>query len=171
MEEIMKYCRKHKVQSLTGFVGGGGLIWLIIKNCKKEDFFSASFIDILTIGIAIFISFMITEYSDNKRRRNECIEHIILEIEDMVSGDEIVNGESNMTLLKQSSCANRIKYLKDAKFTDIEQDIIFIEEQFQEIRDLYSNHKDDLPSVKNDLERHQRLICDKCNKIRVNLYS
>ena len=171
MQEIKKYIGKHKVQFIIGVVGGGGLIWLIAKNCKKEEFFSASFIDILTIGIAIFISFMVTEYSDNKRRRNVCIEHIILEIEEMVSSDEIVNGESNMTLLKQSSCANRIKYLKEAKFTDIEQDINFIEERFQEIRDLYSNHKDDLKSVKNDLERHQRQICDKCNKIRVNLYS
>ena len=170
MADIKKYFMRHKAQCLIGIIVIVILAVLIIVNWKNEEFYSASLIDIMTIGIAIFISFLITEYSDNKRRRNDCIEHVILEIEQMISDEEIVNNKSNMTLLKQASCANRIKYLKDAKFSDIEEDIKFIEQQFQEIRELYSNHKEDLASVKNDLERHQKLICDKCNKIRINLY-
>lgn len=170
MVDIKKYFMKHKVQSAIGAAVILVLGFLIFVNRKNEEFYSASLIDVMTIGIAIFISFLITQYGDNKRRRNDCIEHVILEIERMVSDEEIVDSKSNMTLLKQASCANRIKYLKDAKFSDIEEDIEFIEQQFQEIRDLYSNHKDDLLTVKNDLERHQKLICDKCNKVRINLY-
>ena len=73
--------------------------------------------------------------------------------------------------MKQRSCANCIKYLKDAEFDDINGDILFIENHFKEIRDLYSYHQNDLSSVRKDFERHQTLISDKCNKIRVGLYS
>ena len=73
--------------------------------------------------------------------------------------------------MKQTSCANRIKYLKDARFSDFQDDINFIETHFQEIRDLYSSHENKLDEVIDDFRRHQCFICDKCSKIRIGLYS
>ena len=64
--------------------------------------------------------------------------------------------------------------MKDAGFTDIEGDIEFIETNFENIRDLYSNHnqsEEALQRVKVDIDKHRMNIVDKCSKIRVGLYS
>lgn len=143
-----------------------------IYNFSSATFWDASFVEIITIGLAVFLSFYLTEKLNDERRRNDCIEHIIIEIEQMMDEDSVFSLDKK-TLLHQRSCANRIKYLKDAKFQDIQEDIDFIAREFEEIRNLYSSHnktEHKLKAVQTDFERHRNLICDKCNKIRVGLY-
>ena len=151
-----------------------GIVLLVLgyPNFSSATFWEASFVDIITIGLAVFVSFYLTENLNDKRRRNDCIEHIIIEIEQMMYEDSMFLHDKK-TLIRQASCANRIKYLKNAQFQDIQEDIDFIEREFQEIRDLYSSHNQTekkLKEVQDDFERHRKLICDKCNKIRVGLY-
>lgn len=148
------------------------LLVIGVYNSFLTTFWEASFVDIVTIGLAIFLSFYLTENLNDKRRRNDCIEHIIIEIEQMMNEDSIFSFDKK-TLVQQASCANRIKYLKDAQFQDIQEDIDFIAREFGEIRDLYSNHNQTetkLKAVQIDFEKHRNLICDKCNKIRIGLY-
>ncbi len=145
---------------------------LLAKNFEMPEFFKASFVDIITIILAVFITYYLTEKNNNIRRRNDCIEHILLEIEEMIN-DEIFFSTNKRALQHQSSCANRIKYIKEAGFYDIQEEINFIAEKFDEIRDLYSNHsqnKNELQKVFIDFEKHRDYICDKCNKIRVEIY-
>ena len=146
---------------------------LFIYNLMTYDaFWKASFVDIFTIGFAIIISFYIVEKNNDRRKRNDCIEHIVMEIEQLLNS-EIIFKMGKETLNYQASCANRIKYLKDANFLDIQEDINFIADKFEEIRMLYSNHnnsKKNLDSVYEDFKRNQQYICDKCNKIRIWLY-
>lgn len=145
---------------------------LFTKNFEMPEFFKASFVDIITIILAVFITYYLTEKNNNIRRRNDCIEHILLEIEEMIN-DEIFFSTNKRARQHQSSCANRIKYIKEAGFYDIQEEINFIEEKFDEIRDLYSNHsqnKNELKKVFIDFERYRDYICDKCNKIRVEMY-
>lgn len=147
--------------------------FLVIKNIKKCSFFNANLVDVLTILLGILVVFYLTEHLTDNRRRNDCIEHIIMEIEGLVSADENFS-ISPSSLMKQSSCANRIKYLNDAAFPDIQTDIKFISDHFSEIRDLYSNHnssEDNLNSVRTDIDKHRTYIVDKCCKIRLGLYS
>ena len=144
-----------------------------IKNWQEEHFFQANAIDIITILIGAGIAFYLTQRINDRRRRNDCIEHIIFEIELFVS-DETNFKVDKSTLMKHSSCANRIKYLKDASFTDINDEINYIYEKFSEIRDLYSNHnknQNELNSVKVDIDKRRDLIVDRCCKIRIGLYS
>lgn len=146
--------------------------FLIFKNYNQKSFFSASLTDIITILIGAFITIFITERLADQRRRNDCIEHIITEIENFVADDNNFTIAKN-TFIKQASCANRIKYLKDADFLDIKEDIEFISTNFQNIRDLYSNHNqssETLQTVKIDIDKHRNNIVDKCTKIRVSLY-
>ena len=148
-------------------------IFLIVQNYKNVNFLSANAVDIVSILLGTIIAFYLTEHMNEKRRRNDCIEHIIMEIEDFVSDDD--NYKPNKkALMRQTYCANRIKYMKDASFDDIKEDILFIETHFEEIRNLYSSHnqnEEELTSVKIDIDRHRGLITDKCCKIRVGLYS
>ena len=151
------------------FLCGG----LFFKNWKEAGFFSAKLTDIITIIVGSVIAVFITEKLTDKRRRNDCIEHIVVEIENFITNDNNFIVDKS-TLIKQGSCANRIKYLKDAGFTDIEGDIEFIETNFENIRDLYSNHnqsEEALQRVKVDIDKHRMNIVDKCSKIRVGLYS
>ena len=143
---------------------------LLLINCTKTEFFEANLIDIVTIAIAGIITWYLTEKQEDDRRRNDCIEHIIVEIEGMILSEEIFSKEKKITLLKQSSCANRIKYLKDANFQEIREDIEFISSQFEMLRNLYSEHMDDPSVVEADFRKIQSRIGDKCNKIRLGLY-
>lgn len=146
--------------------------FLIVANVRNDDFFSANAVEITTILFGGFITFYLTERMNDKRRRNDCIEHVIMEIEGYITDDEIYKINKN-ALLKQASCANRIKYLRDASFKDIQKDIEFIDTHFSFIRDLYSEHKksqDDLDAVKKDINKHRDLIVDKCCKIRIGMY-
>lgn len=145
---------------------------LICKNIDSEDFFDASFVDVLTVLFGAAITFFMTQKMNDRRRRNECIEHIIMEIEGFVSNDENFQIRKE-TLIRQSSCANRIKYLMDSSFSSIRKDIEFIHRNYNEIRELYSNHSKnvaELNKVRVDIDKHRDNIIDKCNKIRVGLY-
>ena len=146
---------------------------LVLLNFSSTTFWNASFTEIITIGLAIFVSFYLTENLNDKRRRNDCIEHIVLEIESMMNEECVFSSNKKKTLIYQQSCANRIKYLQDARFQDIQESIDFIAREIDEIRNLYSNHNHDAKKIKEvrpDFERHRNLICDKCNKIRIGLY-
>lgn len=147
-------------------------IFLIYKNWKQAEFFAANLTDIITLIVGIVIAVFITERLTDQRRRNDCIEHIVMEIESFITNDDNFRIDKS-TYIKHGSCANRIKYLKDAGFTDIKGDIEFIESNFENIRDLYSHHNqsdEELLRVKLDIDKHRTNIVDKCNKIRIGLY-
>ena len=148
-------------------------IFLICKNYKDPCFFRADIIDILTILIGSIFVIYFSERMTDRRRRNDCIEHIVEEIEQYILDDN--NYKINKsTFIKHQSCANRIKYLRDASFTDIKDDIEYIQRHFEEIRTLYSNHsnsEEELEAIRVDIDRHRANINDKCSKIRIGLYS
>lgn len=68
-----------------------GIVLLVLgyPNFSSATFWEASFVDIITIGLAVFVSFYLTENLNDKRRRNDCIEHIIIEIEQMIYEDSM----------------------------------------------------------------------------------
>ena len=172
--------KKPKIGLSSSIMIGVGIIILVLvglniyyyMNKKNLGFFKASLIDILTFAVGSFIIFLLSERNNNTRRRNDCIEHIITEIETIIS-DERFFSINRSALLLQASCANKIKYLKDANFPEIAADVAFIETKIQDIRELYSNHsssEENLKSVIKDFEKKQIDVGDKCDKIRVLLY-
>ena len=173
MKRLCAYAKKNLGIAAFVVIIALACLFLVLKNIKTPNFLSASLIDIVTIILGVAITLFLTESLNDKRRRNDCIEHIIMEIESFISDDNNFKANPN-TLMRQSSCANRIKYIKDAGFPDIKDDIDFIEQHYTEIRDLYSNHyqnETELQGVKKDIDKHRDLIVDKCCKIRVGLYS
>ncbi len=173
MKRIKEYLRRNPGAAISIVIIVVICVCLIIKNITDTRFFSASAIDIITILLGALIAFYLTERMNDRRRRNDCIEHIVSEIETFVS-DEANFKVDKETLMKHGSCANRIKYLKDASFSDIREEINFIDDKFSEIRDLYSNHSKDqneLDTVKIDIDKRRDLIVDKCCKIRIGMYS
>lgn len=173
MRKLCAYAKRNPSAAIAMAVAILFCVFLIYKNIKKVNFFSANAVDIITILLGVIITFYLTERMNDKRRRNDCIEHIIMEIESFVSDDNNFSICPN-TLMQQASCANRIKYIKDAAFSDIKDEIDFIEHHFTDIRDLYSNHyqnEEEFKGVKKDIDKHRNCITDKCCKIRIGLYS
>ena len=151
----------------------GLCIFLFIKNVSDKKFASANLVEIVTILLGVFVAFFLVERMNDRRRKDDCIEHAVLEIEQFMEDDNNFK-IGRISLMKQASCANRIQYLKNASFNEIKDDILFIETHFNEIRDLYSNHnssEEELNRVKIDIDAHRNHIEDKCNKIRIGLYS
>ena len=169
---IVKRLKQNWLQTLAITITILVALILCYYNKSRSQFLEASLTDVITIVFASCITFYLTEKINDNRRRNDCIEQVIIEIERMVM-DEAIFAQDESTLTYQSSCANRIRYLQEAGFSHIQEDIDFIEEHFREIRELYSNHskaKKELDVVKKDFQKQQRLICDKCTKIRIELY-
>lgn len=170
MEKLKKVVKDKLVWELL--IIGIVFIILIASNYSSAEFFKATLVDIVSIGVVVLFTFFWTEKINDSRRKNDCIEHVIMEIQKMVSDSRIFSFDKR-TLLLQASCANKIKYLQDANFKQIKEDVNFIADKFIEIRDLYSNHnqnENSLKEVEVDFEKYQSLICDKCDKIRIELY-
>ena len=173
MNRIWEYIKKNRGATVAIIAIIGICVFLVYRNIQNENFFSADAIDIVTILLGTLIAFYLTERMNDRRRRNDCIEHIIMEIENFVSDDSNFKIDKG-TLLRHGSCGTRIKSLKDAGFVDIKKEIDFIDSNFNEIRDLYSNHnksEEELDTVRIDINKHRDNIVDKCCKIRISLYS
>ncbi len=145
-------------------------IILIWKNCKTIDFYEANLLQILTFILATMISFSFVQHRTDKRRKVDCIEHIIIEIQNLINNSEILFSLEREALILQSLIANKIKYLKEKGFSQTTPDIDYISSEFEELRSLYANHIQDLDTIKEDLNRHKINISTKCDKVRLTLY-
>lgn len=173
MRRIKSYVQRNPGATIAIVLAIGVCGLLITKNIGEDNFFSANAIDILTILLGVLIAFYLTERMNDRRRQNDCIEHIIIEIENFVADDSNFKIDKG-TLMRHGSCGTRIKSLKDAGFSAIKEEIGQIEYHFNEIRDLYSSHnqsEEALESVRMNIDKHRDIIVNKCFKIRVGLYS
>ena len=146
---------------------------LVVKNIDSADFYQASLLQILTFILATIISIIFVQHRTDKRRKIDCIEHIIVELQNVIDHNENIFSLENDALILQTSTANKIKYVKDKGFPQNEKDITYIYDEFEELRNLYASHrktKEDLESIKDDLSRHKLNISTKCDKIRLGLY-
>ena len=172
LKGVLKRIWESPVILITGLFVFSICLFLFIRNFKEDDFLKVDLMGLLTIILGYLITFLLSAKSTRDMKRKECIEHVVDYIEGFVSDDNNFQ-KSEQTLFRQSNCANRIKYLKDAKFIETREDIDFIKKHFQRIRDLYSDHStspESLRAVKKDIDKHRQQIIDKCIKIRIELY-
>ena len=148
-------------------------IFLIIMNVKNVNFWSASFIQILTLVVTAALSFFFVQKLTDKRRKIDCYQHILSEIQNMIDNNSVIFSTNKEALVMQKSVANKIKHLKEHAFAQIKNDIEYIEDQFEELRVLYGNHNqsaNELKRVDPDMIRHKTNISDKIDKIKLELY-
>lgn len=147
--------------------------FLIFKNWGTENFWDASFIQIATLFVAATLSFFFVQKLTDKRRKVDCFDHVLTEIQNKIDNDIIIFSLNKNALTLQKSIANKIKHLKEHSFPKIKEDLEYIENQFEELRSLYGNHRTsdaDLKSVEPDMIRHKTNISDKIDKIKLELY-
>ena len=147
------------------------ILLLVHANWSSSTFWQASLLNIMTMFMACFVTYYWKERKDDIVRRNSCIESVINEIEVLTMSQEIISNTKNVALSKQVACANRIKYLKDAGFSDIQDDVEFIDKHFEMMRDLYSPDKKTMKKNTDKFKKQQELVAARCVKIRINLYA
>lgn len=154
-------------------------IILIVYNFKNNtNFFEASITDIITLIIAILLSYFFTEKNSNTRKKKEVIEIIIeklqLKLESNVMRNIKNEEDIKIVNINKRSIDNNLNLLKDnAKNLNIDKDIDYIAEQFDNYISIIDNHISDVEYLKNskiDLERYLTAMSDKLNKVRIDLY-
>lgn len=152
---------------------------LIVYNSKNNNnFFEASITDIITLIIAILLSYFFTEKNSNTRKKKEVIEIIIeklqLKLESNVMRNIKNEEDVKIVNINKRSIDNNLSLLKDnAKNLNIDKDIDYIVEQFDNYISIIDNHISDIEYLKNskiDLERYLTAMSDKLNKVRIDLY-
>ena len=141
---------------------------------KNPEFMTASLVNILTLGVAVFFTFFYTAVMTDRRRRNDCIEHVLMEIKKDVEDKQLYSvDEDRSGYMLQRSCGNKIKYLCDAEFKNYNDEFQYIQQEFEEIRNLFSEHsssQEEVEVVVKDIKRHIQNISDRCDKVRIMLY-
>lgn len=154
-------------------------IILCIYNIKNNmNFFEASVTEIITLIIAIILSYFFTERNSNIRKKKEVIETIIEKLQIKLEADVMRNINNNNDIKKvninKRSIDNNVQLLKDnAQNLNIDKDIDYILEQFDNYISIIDNHINDIEYLKNsnvDLERYLTAMSDRLNKIRIDLY-
>lgn len=148
-------------------------VFIAYKNIHNKNFWDTNIIQILTLMLTSIISFFFVQHLTDKRRKIDCIEHIIVEIQHTISNDELIFSANKTAISIQVSIGNRLKHLKDNSFCQVQSDIDYVYNEYIELRELYSNHSqnaESLESIQADMQRHIHNISDKCDKIRLALY-
>lgn len=153
----------------------GVIIYNIIKN---TNFFQASIIEIITLLVAIFLSYVFTEKNSNERRLKEALEVIIEKTQMKLNMNVLVkiNNEEDLRQVRiiKRSLENNFTLLKEnSECFKIKEDIEYIIQQLENYNSIIDNHINDIEHLSNaevDLNRYILLIDDKLNQVRVKLY-
>ena len=152
---------------------------LIIYNCiNNHNFWETSITDIITLIIAIFLSYFFTEKNSNIRKKKEVIETIIEKLQLKLESDIMrnINNQEDIKIvsINKRSIDNNLNLLKDStKNLNVDKDISYIVEQFSNYISIIDNHINDIQYLKNskiDFERYFIAMNDRLNKLRIDLY-
>lgn len=148
-------------------------ILIIVNGIKNEDFLTANITQILSLLVTAIFSVYFVQRLTDRRRKTDCFEQILREIKLGIYDEKTFLSTSREALMFQASIANKIKHLQEYAFSQIKDDLKYIEDEYTELRELYGNHNDSaesLEKIRLDIVRHQNNIGDKIDKIQLMLY-
>lgn len=153
---------------------GAFAIYNIICN---DSFFTASLANIITIAIAVFVSFYLVQRWTDERKRKEIFLSLLTKLQSVIEDENAYNFDAQSKdeiTMRKRDISNWIKILEDANPPYIkDEDVKFIREKFDEYSDIIGNHIDDLDALrklKKDLKRPIDLMESKIVKIELDIF-
>lgn len=147
------------------------IIFGIYNFCTNPQFLTASLTSIVTIAIALIVSYFLVQRKTDDRRKREKIDRLLYKIQDTILDKDFL--EINTTdLITHRSVANKIEYLEDNVTGDIKKKISRIKELFEEYREFYSNHytdKEYMEKSLKELTNYVARIDDLCDEVHLML--
>lgn len=161
---------------LVIIVGLGGLILYNIKT--NPSFWETSVSSCITIIIALVFSYWLVQRKNDLRKQKEILASLLFDLrtqfekEDMYDLSQMSPSSINM---RNRDISNKIEILDEIK-TDfnMESEVNFILERFDEYKDFVGNHINDLDYLKSstsELKCPIMLISTKLFKMAFKLYS
>lgn len=147
------------------------LIFGIYNFSHNKDFLKAPLTTIITILVAVIVSFYLVQRKTDSRRKSEKIDKLLYKVQEMINDPVLITFSPN-TLLLHRSVINTIKLIETNIAPEFKQDIANIKEKFEYIRNVYGNHYTDEDFMQKsyvDLINYVYLIDDICNKIHMEL--
>lgn len=166
------YCFVFLLLILVFALGGWNFV-------KYDNFFQASFVNIITLITAILLAFMFSQMRNQENKLKEKAEGILDKIQSKVQSENFYSikkdcYDKKKILMTLRSIANHIEILtKYASELNFSEDVVYINEEFLHYKDLISNHLEDLEHLTKaepDLMKFANNIDSKCDHIRVSLY-
>lgn len=171
----MKHAGIKKVTPIIAFAGV--CCCLVAYNLvNNQKFFEASFTTIVSIVIAVVVSYCFVQRKNDERRKKEKLDKLVYKIQSMILDDEIASVDSEEIIrknfIRHRSLGNKIQYLKDYKTESIEEYVEKLEDNFKQFREFYSDHHKEkeymINSVK-EIANFKARIDDTCDKIHMIL--
>lgn len=139
--------------------------------CNK-DFFETSITAVISILVAIIVSYVLVQHKTDERRKKEKIDNLLYKIEKILQKEDfLVVKEGDLIL--QRSISNKICFLENyVENIDIKTDITRMKEYFDQYREFYGNHYKDntyMEKSKNELMNYISRIDDICDSIHMKL--
>lgn len=150
-----------------------GCVALGIYNWRTNvNFFTAPLTTIVSIVVAVVISYFFVQRKTDDRRKREKVDKLLYKIQEMILDEKFIEVKEQ-DLIIQRSIANKITYLKNNVIDkNIKTQVERIEEIFGEYREFYSNHYKDVTYMeksKKELANYVTRIDDVCDEIHMKL--
>ena len=164
-----------------------GLIAVGVYNYRKnaENFLNASLVNLLTIGIAIFITYIMGQKQQDIRRQkdvifklleavqNICSDPILFEIKDVTDEKEKTNQRQKIFMRKRE-LSNRVELLSSlADKFDLKDKTESLKRYFNDYDTFLGDHIQDfsyLSRSQNELARPLNSIISTCYEIMIDIY-
>lgn len=149
-------------------------LYLICFNFKNNpSFFCASFTQLLTLLITVFIAFWATQFKNDERKQKDHAEDILTIIQESVSEESFIkittDTDTKLITMNNRKLSNKISVLiQYSNKLNFKQDAKYIEEKFKEYQEFVSNHINDLEYLSKssaELIKYANLIESKCDTI------
>lgn len=151
---------------IIGFIALG--TYNIVFN---KDFFKTPLTTLVSVLVAIILSYYLTQRKVDDRRRKEKIDQLLYKIQGIVLEDNFIIVQDTDLILHRS-VANKIQYLEKNIPNEIRDDVNRLANIFKDYRYFYGEHyKDDdyMKKSKKDLLNYITKIDDICDSIHMKL--
>ncbi len=138
----------------------------------NRDFFETSITAVLSIIVAIVVSYFFVQHKTDERRKKEKVDDLLYKIERILQKEDFLVVKEGDLILHRS-VSNKICFLSDyVENEDIKNDITRMKEYFDQYREFYGNHYKDeayMEKSKNELMNYISRIDDICDSIHMKL--
>lgn len=156
----------------------GAFAVFVLYNVRNNDeFWNASAVNIITILIAIIISYVFVQRKSDIRKQKEIILGLISGLQLQISSEKAYafSGQTGEEILmRKRDISNKIHILSEVQDTfSLREEVKFICDRFDEYENLISDHITDLDYLcksQNELRRPLELISTKLVSMSINLY-
>ncbi len=143
----------------------------------NEEFWSASAVNIITILIAVVISYFLVQRKSDRRKQKEILLDLINKLRLLIDSEETYDftGQSREEILMRNrDISNKVQILTNLQTVfGIEEDMKFIQEKTTEYLSLVGDHSTDLDYLiksKKELQRPLMLISTRLVSMSINLF-